>query len=358
MRTYQRALPYVFASLFLACGTPDDPNMPPDGTDTTAPTFAGAANALVADLTPGVTKGTVTLSWSAATDDRSAADKIVYLVYQADTSGAQNFASPSFTSKAGVSSLPITDLELGKTYFYVIRAKDEAGNIDKNTVEVKAPIPVPPVKDTTAPKFAGLATATANGPKANLTWTAATDDITPAAQIVYLLYVAEKSGGQNFAMPNATTQAGATNVDVTGLKASTEYFIVVRAQDEAGNIDTNTVEKNVKIGGPSFMTDVYPILSASCTGRCHGAGGAAGLDLSTATNAIMNLVSKASTQCAMDQRVIPNQPEKSYLIWKLDGMAPMGAACYKGERMPKGGMLSAADIATIRAWIADGAKSN
>jgi hypothetical protein len=299
----------------------------------------------------------VTLSWAAATDDHSAADKIVYLVYQSDKSGGQDFTTPTLTSKAGVSSLPITDLELSKTYYYVIRAKDEAGNIDKNTVEVKAVLPAPPVKDTTAPKFAGLATATANGPKATLTWTAATDDVTAPAQIVYLLYVAEKSGAQNFAMPNATTQAGATNVEVSGLKPATEYFIVVRAKDEAGNIDTNTVEKNVKTSGPSFMTDVYPILSRDCTGRCHGAGGAAGLDLSSAANAVMNLVSKASTQCATDQRVIPNQPDKSYLMWKLEGMGPMGA-CYKGERMPKGGMLSAADLATIRAWIADGAKSN
>lgn len=355
MRTYQRAFPYIFASLFAACGTPDDMHM--HDTDTTAPTFAGATNALVANVGPGVTKGSVTLSWAAATDDQSAADKIVYLVYQAEASGAQNFAAPTLTSKAGVSSLPITDLELGKTYFYVIRAKDEAGNIDKNTVEVKAAIPAPPVKDTTAPKFAGLMTATPNGVKANLTWTAATDDITASAQIVYLLYIAEKSGTQNFAMPNATTQAGATNVEVSGLKASTEYFIVVRAKDEAGNIDTNTIEKNVKTGGPTFMKDVYPILMANCTGRCHGTGGAAGLDLSSSATAIMNLVSKASTQCAMDQRVIPNQPDKSYLIWKLDGMAPMGA-CYKGERMPKGGMLSAADMATVRAWIADGAQSN
>jgi hypothetical protein len=357
MKTYRRTFPYLLVSMLLACGSPDDDmNMQMNGTDTAAPTFAGASGALPADATPGVTKGSIKLSWQAATDDKSAADKIVYLIYQAEKSGGQSFASPSVTSKAGATSVDINDLEVGKTYYYVVRAKDEAGNIDKNTVEVKATIVAAVPTDTKAPMFAGLGTAVASTGKVTLSWTAATDDVTPAAGIVYHVYQADKAGGQMFGTPSYTTQAGATSFDVTGLKPAAEYFFVVRAKDAAGNIDTNVVEKNVKTGAPSFTTDVYPILSASCM-RCHGTPGSAKLDLSSAATAFTNLVSQASTQCTTDQRVIPNAPEKSYLIWKLDGAAPMGA-CYKGERMPKGGMLSAADMSTIRAWIADGAKNN
>ncbi|NOZ69437.1 MAG: fibronectin type III domain-containing protein, partial [Deferribacteres bacterium] len=69
----------------------------------------------------------------------------------------------------------------------------------------------------------------------DISWTAATDDTTQQSNIVYLIYMSTTSGGQDFqAQPDFTTTAGATSYRVTGLFASTTYYFVVRAKDEAG----------------------------------------------------------------------------------------------------------------------------
>jgi hypothetical protein len=53
-------------------------------------------------------------------------------------------------------------------------------------------------------------------------------------------------------------------------------------------------------------------------------------------------------------RVDPGQPDDSYLVMKIEG-----APGITGGRMPLGlSPLSAKQIATIRAWIADGALEN
>jgi hypothetical protein len=50
------------------------------------------------------------------------------------------------------------------------------------------------------------------------------------------------------------------------------------------------------------------------------------------------------------------RPENSYLYHKITGtQASVGGS---GERMPRGGQLSDAEIQTIRAWIAQGALDN
>ena len=82
---------------------------------------------------------------------------------------------------------------------------------------------------------------------------------------------------------------------------------------------------------------------------------AAGLDLSTAAKAYAGLVNVFSAECTTLKRVAPGAPDMSYLIWKLDGFGP----CFFGSRMPLVGLpLSASQVATIRAWIVQGAPNN
>lgn len=104
------------------------------------------------------------------------------------------------------------------------------------------PVPPPPVSND--PAFAGVKSVAVAGPSAvQLRWDAATDDVSPGSAISYRVYAAATSGAQNFAAPLLTTAAGATSVVVTtGLAAGTPTFYVVRAVDEAGNEDDNTVE--------------------------------------------------------------------------------------------------------------------
>ena len=96
---------------------------------------------------------------------------------------------------------------------------------------------------------------------------------------------------------------------------------------------------------------------AACT-NCHTTAGGrvppAGMDLGSA-NAHAQLVNVASNAKAGAIRVIPGDPENSYLIHKLEGRATIA-----GLRMPRSGppYLTAGQIRVIKRWIELGALNN
>ncbi len=205
--------------------------------DAIPPAFGGVA------IAAPVSSTQIDLSWTAATDDVTPQQNIVYLIYISTTSGGQNFQiPPSFTTSPGATAFSITGLVSSTTYYFVVKAKDEAGNVDLNTFEAPATTVTPP--DTTPPAFGGVgSTAAFSSSIIDLSWTAATDLVTPQLNIVYLIYVSTTSGGQDLQTPSFTTSPGATAFSVTGLASSTTYYFVVRAKDEAGNVDSNTAEQ-------------------------------------------------------------------------------------------------------------------
>jgi hypothetical protein len=75
-----------------------------------------------------------------------------------------------------------------------------------------------------------------------LTWNPASDPVTPSSQIVYDVYYSTAPGGENFAQPGWTSPPGATTFALTLPQTSPAYF-VVRARDQAGLEDRNTVER-------------------------------------------------------------------------------------------------------------------
>lgn len=92
----------------------------------------------------------------------------------------------------------------------------------------------------------------------------------------------------------------------------------------------------------------------ACT-NCHNAVGSRfnGLDL-TAAVSYNNLVNVPSRFKAGAVRVIPGDPENSYLIHKLEGRSTIA-----GVRMPLNGpYLEAGQILVIRRWIEIGAPNN
>jgi hypothetical protein len=92
----------------------------------------------------------------------------------------------------------------------------------------------------------------------------------------------------------------------------------------------------------------------ACT-NCHNAVGSRfnGLDLSAAVS-YNNLVNVASRFKAGAVRVVPGDPENSYLIHKLEGRSTIA-----GVRMPLNGpYLEAGQILVIRRWIETGAPNN
>ena len=107
-------------------------------------------------------------------------------------------------------------------------------------------------RDHTPPVFGGLASATTciPGPigpgiqsRYHLAWEAASDNKTPSRGIVYEIYQATSSGGENFSQPTYATKRGRLSFDTPPLASTEAFYFVVRARDRAGNEDTNTIER-------------------------------------------------------------------------------------------------------------------
>ena len=95
---------------------------------------------------------------------------------------------------------------------------------------------------------------------------------------------------------------------------------------------------------------------AACTG-CHNAQNArfaANLNLAD-SSAYAQLVNAASSNKAGAVRVIPGNPEDSYLIHKIEGRPGI-----VGQRMPRtaGPFLTPNQVTIIRRWIQEGAQNN
>ena len=104
--------------------------------DRTPPKFAGLKSATT--CVPGPTNGQSTsyhLGWEPATDNVTPAEKIVYDIYQATSPGGEDFSSATYTTRRGDTSFATPPLPADKLFYFVVRARDRAGNRDSNQVE-------------------------------------------------------------------------------------------------------------------------------------------------------------------------------------------------------------------------------
>ena len=129
-----RGLPLLLvAALLLAANASGTAS----GKDQTPPVFEGLQSATT--CVPGPVGGGRTTSynlrWDAATDDATPARKIVYDIYQAAAPGAEDFSTPTYTTRPGATSFSTPPLPADKPVYFVVRARDKAGNSDSNTVE-------------------------------------------------------------------------------------------------------------------------------------------------------------------------------------------------------------------------------
>jgi hypothetical protein len=83
-----------------------------------------------------------------------------------------------------------------------------------------------------------------------LTWHAATDPVTPSAQIVYDIFVATAPGAEDFAKATFTTSPGATSFQTPNEPRGTTLYFVVRARNAAGHEDTNKAERQGVVDCP------------------------------------------------------------------------------------------------------------
>ena len=139
-----------------------------------------------------------------------------------------------------------------------------------------------------------------------------------------------------------------------GLLLSSLLFSIVAACS-AGNGDGLDISgRPLSEGGdlplaPTLASIQANVFNPSCI-VCHsGATAPQGLRLDSA-NSYTSLVGMRSTEVGSLLRVAPGDPDRSYLIHKLEGTASVGA------QMPFGGpAIPQATIDFVRQWITDGA---
>ncbi len=105
------------------------------------------------------------------------------------------------------------------------------------------------------------------------------------------------------------------------------------------------------------LSSIQPLLTQNCAlSGCHaGSNALMGLDLSDGQS-YANLVGVPSQEVATLQLVQPNEPDRSYLITKIEGTLEMAPGTLK---MPIGRpALDEQAINNIREWISHGALNN
>ncbi|HEY3384404.1 MAG TPA: c-type cytochrome [Vicinamibacterales bacterium] len=130
------------------------------------------------------------------------------------------------------------------------------------------------------------------------------------------------------------------------------------SSNSGGGTSSPTTPTNPSPSTPTatFSQVSSQVFTPACVG-CHTDDGrtpAGGLNLKSSV-AYAGLVNVASSGKPGAIRVIPGDPNNSYLVQKLEG-----AAGIVGLRMPRNGppYLSDAQVALIRQWIAAGAGNN
>jgi hypothetical protein len=221
------------------------------GSNAGAPTFAGAKA-----ISPA-TETSVVVNWDAASDASTPASDLRYAVYLSATPGDEHYGSPDAIVPHGGTSYLATDLPAGAKAYAVVRAIDADGNQDGNTVERSGT----PQNDTTPPTFGGATGAASKpGGKVEVSWSAASDDLSSAGAISYGVWASATTPVDTTGAPTVSTAAGATLVDLVLPTPGQDYHFVVGARDAAGNTTVNPHEVDAMPGA-----DTQPPTFGGCT---------------------------------------------------------------------------------------------
>ena len=189
--------------------------------DTTAP-----ATPTGLDVTAGNAEATVT--WNAVSNN----DLANYIVYQ--SSQQDGPWTPSLGSPTNRTTLKVTGLTNGSTYWFTVTARDTTGNESLKTSALKA---IPTAPDTTPPgPVSALKVGTRGEDYIRLTWTNPTDE--DLAQVI----VRRAKGATPPSTPTSGTevplgQPSDQFVQDNGLALGTKYSYAVFTKDALGNVN-------------------------------------------------------------------------------------------------------------------------
>jgi len=212
---------------------------------TTADLYAPTAGSSGTITTSSVTEIAMDLSWTAGTDEYTTQNSLQYFV----CTGASAAAIDTVTECAAATqamgwttntlTTSVSGLAQATTYYYNVMVRDAAGNS-----EIYAGKSQTTVADTTPPVVGGSGIITATTPfphQVTLTWTTATDAVTPDGSIAY--YICQSTVTAN--IDTIAECEAATNVlnwsiylstrNVAGLTPSTAYAFNLIVRDAVGN---------------------------------------------------------------------------------------------------------------------------
>ncbi|MCM5663188.1 fibronectin type III domain-containing protein [Galbibacter mesophilus] len=156
-----------------------------------------------------LTASSVTISWSAATDNE---EVVNYEVFQDGV---------SIGKTEGELSLSVAELTPATTYEFYVVAEDIAGNVSDNSETIA--VTTETEEDTEAPTTpTGLEATNITGTSFTLSWSASTDNNEVANYEIF----------QNSVSVGTSTEL---SFEVTGLEAATSYQYTVQAIDASGN---------------------------------------------------------------------------------------------------------------------------
>ena len=193
----------------------------PEAADKEAPK-AGAISEATA------TFNTLNLKWTAATDNKTVAEKLRYQVLY-NVKGSSEVKTSEV--KENMLALTLTGLTEKTTYIVKVKVMDEAGN----TAEYQAKeVTTPAAPDTQAPTPAAISDRiTVTDQTATLSWEAATDNKTSFEGLRYQVFW--KVNGSAEVKNSGAPKTVFFSYTIEGLTPSTTYTVWVEVFDKAGN---------------------------------------------------------------------------------------------------------------------------
>jgi chitodextrinase len=222
------------------------------GVDTTPP--SAPANLAAASKN----SVSVTLSWSASTDDTGV---VAYDVYKGGT----------LDGSTALTTYKASGLTASTAYSFTVKARDAWGNVSSESAALAVTTLGP---DSTPPSVpTGLTAVSVTSTSASLSWNASTDDVGVVAYDVY----------DGTVLAGSPTTTGYTAI---GLSPSTSYSFTVKARDARGNTSAASAALGVSTpasGGGSYALDppdpcyaqyvvsgcTEGVASSTCGGHCR-----------------------------------------------------------------------------------------
>jgi hypothetical protein len=230
--------------------------LPPD---TLAPSTPTNVNS------PAKTSNSVSLAWSASTDNSgSVAGYRVYVNGSSSSANSSLITGTTYTASG---------LAASTSYSFVVKAFDAAGNASNGSPALS--VTTTTVPDTAAPtRPTGLSSSNITSSSFVLNWTPSTDDTLAASQINYDVYGSNQACNVNAIAGYCGAVTGTTSMTITGLSPSTTYNatsgtnagFVVQAYDNANHYSTaSTLLSVTTIAGADTTPPTISNISLSST---------------------------------------------------------------------------------------------